>query len=588
MSNNDNFQLYSKEKNINENFQKENIKNSHKKKTRNKNKDKIDDEIKVELVLKNNNKTESTIERTKNNDLILPKIESNNTLKQTHENDINYLSESKEILNNKNLNEKETKKLMITNENKININNESKKDKDNNKNNSKENFEAEEKKLTEIFNKNKKNLMEICSEIEEHLSKLYTSKGKIEDNNKLNKTQNINSYNNSKSSKEQNELIKKINNYKMKINTAQNELDVLLRLNKVDELENIIQERKRYLEKIKRENSVLKKMKSLQEKDEKEVKDIINKKEELFSVNEKINKMKDEAKIKKDYNHTLSEKIKSQNEQINNLQNKCHLINQNIEYYKKKQIQSIKTNNDSDNNNEIENLNLNDLKKLYEEKVNNIVEKQEMIKIKIKEQNIKIKEIKDFNEVISTKIEKIMLQIKNNLRKIITFENELKRKEYLIYDSINKRKNTFADRKPFHVGPINIKKKKKKIFDYQKYLKDFEKNKNRKKVFSSVDVNSKPKTLREIEKLRTDIQQAIKKNELDEKIDKIINNLKNRKKNEIKNIIIEEDDILNNLFKRNEEINGSNRYNFYVTEGANLPIALKQENINSNLNSSDK
>ena len=588
MSNNDNFQLYSKEKNINENIQKENIRYSHKKKTRNKNKDKIDDEIKVELVLKNNNKTESTIERTKNNDLILPKIESNNTLKQTHENDINYLSESKEILNNKNLNEKETKKLMITNENKINIDNEIKKEKDNNKNNSKENFEAEEKKLTEIFNKNKKNLMEICSEIEEHLSKLYTSKGKIEDNNKLNKTQNINSYNNSKSSKEQNELIKKINNYKMKINTAQNELDVLLRLNKVDELENILQERKRYLEKIKRENSVLKKMKSLQEKDEKEVKDIINKKEELFSVNEKINKMKDEAKIKKDYNHTLSEKIKSQNELINNLQNKCHLINQNIEYYKKKQIQSIKTNNDSDNNNEIENLNLNDLKKLYEEKVNNIVEKQEMIKIKIKEQNIKIKEIKDFNEVISTKIEKIMLQIKNNLRKIITFENELKRKEYLIYDSINKSKNTLADRKPFHVGPINIKPKTKKIFDYQKYLKDFEKNNNRIKVFSSVDVNSKPKTLREIEKLRTDIQQAIKKNELDEKIDKIIDKLKDRKKNEIKNIITEEDDILNNLFKRNEEINGSNRYNFYVTEGANLPIALKQENINSNLNSSDK
>ena len=89
-----------------------------------------------------------------------------------------------------------------------------------------------------------------------------------------------------------------------------------------------------------------------------------------------------------------------------------------------------------------------------------------------------------------------MLQIKNNLRKIITVENELKRKEYLIYDSINKRKNTLADRKPFHVGPINIKPKTKKIFDYQKYLKDFEKNKNRNKVFSSVDVTSKPKTLR--------------------------------------------------------------------------------------------
>ena len=44
-----------------------------------------------------NNKTESTADKTKNNDLILPKIENINTLKQTHENDINYLSQTKEI-----------------------------------------------------------------------------------------------------------------------------------------------------------------------------------------------------------------------------------------------------------------------------------------------------------------------------------------------------------------------------------------------------------------------------------------------------------------------------------------------------------
>ena len=50
----------------------------------------------------------------------------------------------------------------------------------------------------------------------------------------------------------------------------------------------------------------MKNIKNLQEKDEKEIKNIQNKKEELYSVNEKINKIKDEAKIKKDYNHTLS------------------------------------------------------------------------------------------------------------------------------------------------------------------------------------------------------------------------------------------------------------------------------------------
>ena len=83
---------------------------------------------------------------------------------------------------------------------------------------------------------------------------------------------------------------------------------------------------------------------------------------------------------------------------------------------------------------------------------------------------------------------------------------------------------------------------------------------------------------------------SIKKNELDEKIEKIIHKLKDgkSKKNINININNDEDDVLNNLFKKNNEINGSNRYNFYVTEGANLPIALKQENINSNLNSSDK
>ena len=306
-------------------------------------------------------------------------------------------------------------------------------------------------------------------------------------------------------------------------------------------------------------------------------------------MNEKIIKMKDEAKIKKDYNHTLSEKIKNQNEQINSLQNKCNLINQNIEYYKKKQIHSIKKQNEADenNNNSIENLDINEIKNIYEDKIEIIYKKQEKIKSKIKEQNTKIKEITNYNDKLSIQIEQLMAKIKDNMNKIMTFENELKRKEILLYDSINKKKNTIPDRQPFHIGPINFKQKEKnkKIFDYQKYLKEFEKNKNRIKLYSSVDMNRKPQTLKEIEKLKNDIQLAIKKNDLDDKINKIILSLKNKKNNDNKNINKEEDDVLNNLFKRNEEINGSNRYDFYVTEGANLPVPLKQENINNHLNS---
>ena len=593
MSDNDTFQLYSKENNKNENILQETKKNTQKKKTRNRTKNKTEDEIKVELIMKN--KTESTQDKTKVNDLILPKIENNNTLKQSHENDIKYLSQSNEAQNNKN-----SKNLTISNENKININNKKKVSTDNivlNENKNEELYDTDEQKLVETFNKNKKTLMQVCIEIEENLNRIYLNSNKTNDDNAMNKTQNMNSSNNNnnyKISQEQKEIIKKINNYKKRIKTAQEELDMQLKLNKADELENILKERKIYLEKIKKENSILKNIKNLQEKDEKEIKNIQNKKEELYSVNEKINKIKDEAKIKKDYNHTLSEKIKSQNEQINTLKNKCNLINQNIEYFKKKQIHSIQNQNNNIENNNLEKLDLNELKKIYEEKVEIILEKQEKIKNKIKEQNIKIEQLTSDNENLSVNIDKIMMKIKTNMNKILSYEKQLRKKESLLYDSIikNKRKNTLSDRKPFHIGPINTKPKSKKNFDYQKYLNEYEKNKKKIKLYSSVDgggsKKSKPKALLEIENLRNDIQLAIKKNELDEKIEKIIHKLKDGKTDKNININInnnnEEDDVLNNLFKKNDEINGSNRYNFYVTEGANLPVPLKQENINNNLN----
>ena len=577
MSNNDNLQLYSKE----------NRKETKKKKTRNKKNDiQNEGDIKVELLMKNNNKTESTQDKTKNNDLILPKIENNNTLKQTHENDMNFYSKTKENINNKN--SKENQNFISSSENEININknNKNNNDEDNNSEGKEENFEIKEKKLIEIFYKNKKNLMQVCSEIEENLNKIYNSQGKDEDNNKLNKSQNITNLSNinSKLSKEQIENIKKINNYKKKIKALQKELDMQLKQNNIEELENTLKERKKHLENIKNENLILKNMKNLQLKDDKELKDILAKKEQLNSVCEKIIKMKDEAKIKKDYNHTLTQKLKSQNEEINNLQNRCKLINQNMAYYKE-----IKNNNE---NNYTENIDLNELKQSYEEKILALQKKQEDIIVKINSQNIKISELYNYNEIISEKIEDIIYQINENMKEITTYENELKKKEILLYNSLkkNKKKNTLSDRKPFHIGPINIKPKAKKIFDYQKYLNDLEKNKRRIKLYSSVDINAQPKTLREIEKLRTDIQQAIKKNELDDKIDKIIGKLKLNSKNLIKNdkninLNNEEDDLLNNLFKKNEEINERNRYNFYVTEGANLPVPLKQESINKNLNS---
>ena len=155
-----------------------------------------------------------------------------------------------------------------------------------------------------------------------------------------------------------------------------------------------------------------------------------------------------------------------------------------------------------------------------------------------------------------------------------------------IYDKINKKKpnNNLSERKPFYISPVNYSKKNiKKAFDYQKYLKAYEDgiNKYKNRLFTSADTNNKPKTLNEIEKLKTDIQQTIKKNELDDKIKKIIVDLKLNSYNKNNNNNDDEDD-LQKFLKRNEQNNYRDRYNFYVTEGANLPVPIKAENINNN------
>ena len=226
-------------------------------------------------------------------------------------------------------------------------------------------------------------------------------------------------------------LTKDIKYYKRRVIFFKNKINInLISRNIINKdsnnmlTKNALKERKNYLENIKRENTALKNLKNFQQNDEKEVKDILLKKEEIYLVQEKINKIKDEAKIKKDYNHTLSEKIKSQKDEINKLEYKCDLINQNINYYKKKKIETIKTLDTllmNDINNETQNLNLDDLKKSYEETKDTLLEKQINIKLKIEEQNKRINEIINDNNTISTKIEKIMLVIKNNMNIVLSF-----------------------------------------------------------------------------------------------------------------------------------------------------------------------
>ena len=561
-------------------------------------------EIEVELVLKNNannindnetqklsaEKNDSLEDKGKNKELSLPKIEANNSLKYVQENNINIISNKKLNLGeeaNVNNIEKEKESSNIPSSIIKNLENDTLTDRTNT-----DKTKEREEKIVKTFNKLKKALMLACVEIEDNLNKIYYPE-------KTEEMMNLSHVNVTKSTKftqvnegmteeqklKEKEYLKKIKIYKTKINALQNQLDIEIRTNKVDELEILYTGKKAYLEKLKKENNYLKSINNMDENSQNEINNKNMNKAELISINEKINKIKDETKIQKDYCKTLIEKIKSQNGKIKDLQNKCDLINQNIEYYKKKQIQILKKQKEENNlNNYNEEMDIKTLKKNYEEKYNKLKEKENKIHPKVKEQNMKIKGFLKNNEKLSDDIKEIINEIKDKTSQIISYENKIKIKEMKIYNKIIKKNNTLIDKKPFHVGPVNSNKiKNKKIFDYQKYLKNYENvNKIKNRLYTSADTNIKNRPINEIEQLKTDIQQTIKKNELDEKIKRIISDLKLSYNKKIINNNDEEDD-LQKFLKRNEEINYRDRYNFYVTEGANLPIPIKTENINNNI-----
>lgn len=589
MENNGNSQLYSHKKEIN-NLTTNNLNNSEENNN-------IQQKIEVELVLKgskNNDsknnivKNDSSGEQLKNNELILPKIETNNPLKQSKENNLNIPSKSKED-SGKNINNIETE-IGYNNNSLINDKVESDilSKNSNNTNSITTKLKEKEEKIIKTFNKLKKAIMLTCAEIEENLNRIYypekteemmnlshvnfTKTSKFSQNNKNNELTD-------EQKEKEKEIFKKIKNYKSKIKTLQNELELTVKINKADELETLYNQKKIQLEKLKKENTALKNVKSIKEKDKVEINSKNAKKEALLTMNEKISKIKGETKIKKDYCRTLLEKIKSQNEKINELQSRCDLINENMKYYKKKQLQEIKKEKEKELYDIEEEKDIETIKDNYEKEFIKIKEKQEKINTKIKEQNRLIKNISKNNENLTEKIREIILEIKDTNSQIVTFENKMKIKEKEIYGKINKKNNTLSDRKPFHVTPnISNKQKKRKIFDYQQYLKNYE---NKKKMYTSADNNIKPKALNEIENLKSDIQKTIKKNELDEKMRKIILELKLSGKYNQNNNKNEEEDDLQKILAKNQEINNNDRYNFYVTEGANLPVPIKAENLNN-------
>lgn len=543
----------------------------------------------------------------------------NSPFKEIHETNfgLNVNNSSKKVVEINIIEDNENKKDINNNNNDIN-NEKSKEQKEQEdliKKEQEENrrliIEAQQKKLEEdlrnkkiiqTYIKLKKTLLQACVDIEENLNKIYFPENSAEmmalshlgqtastRNLNLNHTEPFYNNNNIKKnidntnlalSKKNNKKQKLIKDYQYRIIDAQTQLDLMLKLNGVNELETLLESKKKYLEQLKAETLSLISVNDLQNKGKEEYNKDTIKRQALINVNEKINRIKEESRIKKDYYKVLQDKIRNQEKNMNEIQSKCDLIKQNIKYFKnlkdneiKKEKFNINSNNviNSEENNYNYNNNLEQLKEENVENIQRLNESKKLVKLKIKEQTYIINNLNTDMENLSNVLSKTKNDLKTNLEKISDLQFLIRKKESEYFKKLNALKESndlINERKPFYLGAIkNQNKKIMKSFDHIKFMQEYEKRlkekekaketENKTKKENEIEHNKKSDDLLEIEKLKSDIENTIKNSELNPEIEQILKDIKYN------------NDPLAKFLEQNQGIQG---LNFYVTEGANLQL----------------
>ena len=416
------------------------------------------------------------------------------------------------------------------NENIIDKNNE------NVENNNKEIIKDEEyEQSLETYNKLKQYIITVCSQIENNFNKIYGS-----DSNNNNKNTPIKNDNNSSNSgatdnKEMEETLKKIKEYQIKTKELQKEVELIIKLNKINELEGILEIKKNYLAQLESENKSLNNVKNIQEKGIKEYSKNDTKRQELISLVEKIKKIKEEIKIKKDYYKLTDEKLKNQNKKINDLTNKCVIIKKNIEIYKKKKENEI-LNNKQEEENQMQKDEINKIINDYEEENKILCEKEKNYKNVIKEQNTNINKLKEelnniTNEINDTdsKIKEVQSKIstieynnrikQNNskLKKNVGNTNKKKAGQFFISQGMEDKNNVLAGQQNSENNAVKLKKNKKP-FEINRNFNDNKKNyaykneitNNRNEGRNPNNMNLvKDETVLQIERLKSEINEVL-------------------------------------------------------------------------------
>ncbi len=301
-----------------------------------------------------------------------------------------------------------------------------------------------------LYKKIKRAIIEICSKIELNLNYIYNETNE--------KSKNI------KNSKifytiEKNNYIELIKEYKEKINNSQEEINIVMRLNNIDLLDNEINKKEKISDNLKFENAFLNKINRKQIKNIYVLDSKKNKREDIMQLNKKIINLKEEIKLKKEFLQIYQLKIKKQRVKIEKIEKNCKLINENITYQKKKESEELEELYDEKRF--LENKNVEDLNKDYKNKQKTFNLEEKKFQNLIKDQQILKSQLKSeidllYSEIIETE-KNLKISEKEYNNSLIRKNQELK--TILSYDN-NNNQNTYN---PFNVNnklstiPFNIK-----------------------------------------------------------------------------------------------------------------------------------
>ena len=402
------------------------------------------------------------------------------------------------------------------------------------------------KEIREIKGK----LKMICNKIEEALSELKETKEK---NNSIKTTKTI--YNDS------NSKINTINKLKQKTISLQNTLENIYNISNINKIESEIKKKIKIINRLKEEQTLLNNLNKKQKKDIENYSSKFTENKEILEIKNKLNLIKEEYRIKKESYIILNSKVKGQMSKLDIMEKQINIIKQNIEYQKTKQKKEVEKsiNNEEEENNEnkindnieslenkekimideianeersfqIEIIQQNELIANLKERINKMIEYQKKIKEDKKKENKlkKIKLMKQRNNEKNLKL-KYINKIFNTNGKSLDNKMNINQTNELNYKFSESPDNSreinlklIFNKKPFkeikfdeiykNIKNQNLGKNKRNENIYMSYYEQSLDSKKSNKENIIISLKHKSKISNDIEKLKSEITNALKKN----------------------------------------------------------------------------